>query len=59
MSPEYVGPVLPSYSGPQLQYPGPDQINLELPRSLAGAGAVTVKVSVGGSFSKTGFLAFR
>ena len=34
-------------------------INLELPRSLAGAGTVTVRVSVGGSFSNTGFLAFR
>ena len=36
------------YAGPQSQYPGLDQYNLEVPPSLAGRGEVSVTVSVGG-----------
>jgi uncharacterized protein (TIGR03437 family) len=39
-------PVL--YAGSQTVYPGLDQLNAELPRSLAGAGTVTVKLIVDG-----------
>jgi uncharacterized protein (TIGR03437 family) len=39
-------PVL--YAGSQSGYPGLDQLNVELSRSLAGAGAVTVKLTVDG-----------
>lgn len=37
------------YAGPQRQYPGLDQINVRLPRSLAGRGEVDVFVSVHGT----------
>lgn len=37
------------YAGPQLQHPGLDQINLRLPRALAGRGEVEVAVRVDGS----------
>jgi uncharacterized protein (TIGR03437 family) len=36
------------YIGPQSQYPGEDQINVELPNSLAGSGEVAVQVTVNG-----------
>jgi uncharacterized protein (TIGR03437 family) len=39
-------PVL--YAGPQLLYPGEDQVNVALPRALAGAGQVTVTLTVDG-----------
>jgi uncharacterized protein (TIGR03437 family) len=35
-----------NYSGAQPAYPGVDQVNLELPRSLAGSGSVSVVVMV-------------
>jgi uncharacterized protein (TIGR03437 family) len=35
--------IQPTYSGPQLQIPGLDQINLLLPSSLAGVGSTSVK----------------
>jgi uncharacterized protein (TIGR03437 family) len=41
-------PLNAGYAGPQGQFAGLDQINLELPRSLAGAGLVDVKISVDG-----------
>ncbi len=37
-----------AYAGPQGQYVGLDQINAELPSSLAGSGVVTLVVTVGG-----------
>ena len=37
------------YAGPQGEYPGLDQINVEIPRSLRGRGAVSVVVSVDGN----------
>lgn len=40
--------VTPSYAGPQEEYPGLDQINVPLPRSLRGSGPVAVAVSIDG-----------
>ena len=37
-----------SYSGPQPSYPGLDQVNVLLPRSLAGRGDVEVRLSADG-----------
>jgi uncharacterized protein (TIGR03437 family) len=46
-------PVEASYAGVQPQFPGLDQINLELPRSLAGRGVTDVRVSVDGLAANT------
>jgi uncharacterized protein (TIGR03437 family) len=51
--------VAPSYAGPQIQYAGLDQINLELPRSLIGAGPIELRVEVDGVLSNSGTLTFR
>jgi uncharacterized protein (TIGR03437 family) len=45
--------VIVRYVGAQEVYPGLDQIRLELPRSIAGAGAVDVVVSVDGQAANT------
>ena len=37
-----------SYAGPQLDYPGLDQVNIGLPASLAGSGNVAIQVTVKG-----------
>ena len=47
------------YAGPQLQYAGLDQINVILPRTLAGAGSVSIRVSVDGSPANSVWLTFR
>jgi uncharacterized protein (TIGR03437 family) len=39
------------YAGPQNQFPGFDQVNVVLPRSLAGRGSVDVVVTVEGQAS--------
>jgi uncharacterized protein (TIGR03437 family) len=36
------------YAGAQPQYPGLDQVNLVIPRSLAGAGEVPVVLTIDG-----------
>lgn len=36
------------YAGPQGQYPGDDQVNVMLPRSLGGAGVVRIELTVDG-----------
>jgi len=36
------------YAGPQTQYPGLDQLNIQIPQSLAGAGNVSIQVTVDG-----------
>ena len=52
--------ILPvSYAGPQLQYRGLDQVNVILPRTLAGAGTLSVRVDVDGLTSNTGSLTFQ
>ncbi len=47
------------YSGAQGEYPGLDQVNVELPRSLAGAGEVDVVVAVDGYVANTTRIAIR
>jgi uncharacterized protein (TIGR03437 family) len=39
------------YAGPQNQFPGMDQVNIQLPRSLSGAGLVNVRLVVDGADS--------
>jgi uncharacterized protein (TIGR03437 family) len=48
-----------SYFGPQPDTPGLDQINAELPRSLAGAGLVAVGLLVDGTAANPATLTFR
>jgi uncharacterized protein (TIGR03437 family) len=47
------------YAGPQLQYAGVDQINVELPRVLAGAGQVSVKLVLDGVAANPVTIVFR
>lgn len=42
-----------SYAGPQPQYPGLDQVNVLLPRSLRGRGEVEVVLTVDGKVANT------
>lgn len=44
------------YAGPQSQYPGLDQLNFQLPQSLAGSGTVTIQVIVNGVNSNPVFV---
>ena len=39
-------PIQPTYAGPQLQYPGLDQVNVLLPLNLRGAGLANVTITV-------------
>jgi len=52
-------PVAVAYAGKQPEFAGLDQINAELPRSLACAGTVTVFVTVDGKPANPVTLAFR
>lgn len=47
------------YAGAQNQFPGLDQINVPLPASLAGAGEVTVNVTVSGKATNTVTVLFQ
>jgi uncharacterized protein (TIGR03437 family) len=47
------------FAGSQGGFPGLDQVNVALPRSLAGAGQVTVRLSVDGVEANVTELAFR
>ena len=48
------GTTIPAiFAGPQSQYPGMDQVNIPLPKSLAGAGLVNVQMLVDGAYSNT------
>jgi uncharacterized protein (TIGR03437 family) len=49
----------PAYFGPQGNFAGLDQINLLLPTSLAGSGEVNVSITVDGSSSNVGKIAFQ
>jgi uncharacterized protein (TIGR03437 family) len=49
----------PSFVGPQGTYAGLDQINVLLPSSLAGSGTVNVSITVNGTVSNTGTIAFQ
>lgn len=48
-----------AYSGPQAEYPGLDQINVPLPRSLAGAGEVALQIRIGETRSNAAAIRFR
>jgi uncharacterized protein (TIGR03437 family) len=43
--------VTPMYAGPQNQYPGLDQINVQIPADLKGRGRLSVVVTVNGQIS--------
>jgi uncharacterized protein (TIGR03437 family) len=47
------------YAGPQNQYPGLDQINVQVPSVLTGKGEVDVKVAVNGRAANTVRVAFQ
>jgi len=47
------------YAGKQAEFPGLDQANAELPRSLAGAGEVTIALSADGKPANALTLTFR
>jgi uncharacterized protein (TIGR03437 family) len=46
-------PVTVSYAGPQLNYPGLDQVNIQLPSSLKGSGNVGIQIVANGVPSNT------
>jgi uncharacterized protein (TIGR03437 family) len=48
-----------AYAGPQNQYPGLDQANINLPGSFAGAGQVNVVVTSGGVPANTVTITFQ
>ena len=48
-----------SYAGPQLTYVGLDQVNVDLPKSLRGAGTVNVVLTVDGQAANTVTLTFK
>jgi uncharacterized protein (TIGR03437 family) len=47
------------YAGPQSEFAGLDQVNLRLPRSLAGRGAVALELTVDGKAANVTYLAFK
>jgi uncharacterized protein (TIGR03437 family) len=54
------GTILPvTYAGPQPQFPGLDQVDVQLPASLAGRGAVTLVLTVDGISSQPVNLVFQ
>ena len=52
-------PLAVDYAGAQHQFPGLDQINAQLPVSLAGAGEVAVNVTVNGKAANTVTVVFQ
>src|SRR5262249_34351576 len=52
-------PIPVAFAGAQATFPGLDQVNLILPRSLIGAGTVDVSLTVDGVVSNTVLLAFQ
>ena len=51
--------VVADFVGPQSEFEGLDQINIKLPRALAGKGEVSVSAEVDGLRSNSGSLTFR
>ena len=51
--------VAADFAGPQAEFEGLDQINIKLPRALAGKGEVSVRAEVDGLWSNGGSLTFR
>jgi uncharacterized protein (TIGR03437 family) len=52
-------PSMPVYAGPQNQYPGLDQMNVQVPAGLAGKGEVNVVVMVEGRAANSVRVAFK
>lgn len=52
-------PAMPVYAGPQNQFPGLDQMNVQVPAGLAGKGEVNVVVMVEGRAANTVRVAFK
>jgi uncharacterized protein (TIGR03437 family) len=52
-------PATVTYAGPQLQFPGLDQVNVLVPSSLAGSGTVGVAVVVDGLAANVVSIAFQ
>jgi uncharacterized protein (TIGR03437 family) len=48
-----------AYAGPQNTYPGLDQINLQIPRSLVGKGRVDITVTAGGKISNPVYVTIK
>jgi uncharacterized protein (TIGR03437 family) len=48
-----------AYAGPQGGWPGLDQLNIPIPRSLAGSGKVDVVVTAGGKISNPVYVTIR
>ncbi|PWU02638.1 MAG: hypothetical protein C5B51_20455 [Terriglobia bacterium] len=53
------GSVPVAFSGPQGTFPGLDQVNLQVPASLAGAGTVDVLIGAGGAAANPVSVAFQ
>ncbi|MEP6963174.1 MAG: hypothetical protein ABI995_13925, partial [Acidobacteriota bacterium] len=49
----------PAYAGTQGEFPGLDQVNVTVPRSLAGRGSVNVTVTVEGQTSNAGRIVIK
>jgi endoglucanase len=47
------------YIGKQMEFPGLDQINVELPRALAGSGTVEIQLEIGGKQANSLTLLFE
>jgi uncharacterized protein (TIGR03437 family) len=47
------------YAGPQTQYPGLDQLNIQIPQSLAGSGLVYIQVKVNGIAANTVYVVIQ
>ena len=47
------------YAGAQNQYPGLDQLNIQIPHSLAGAGTVAINITVNGVAANTVYVVIQ
>jgi uncharacterized protein (TIGR03437 family) len=47
------------YAGPQHEFSGLDQVNVRVPRSLAGRGAVALQLTVDGMSSNETYVTFH
>jgi uncharacterized protein (TIGR03437 family) len=52
-------PVTVTYAGAQPSYPGLDQVNIQLPASLAGSGLVAIQISANGTPSNTVYVSIQ
>jgi len=48
-----------SYAGAQPSYPGLDQVNIQLPSSLAGSGSVGIQIAANGTTSNTVYVVIQ